>query len=101
MKGLTREKAYEASREFQKMFGVREAIECLARWQLPASVAVALYRHYGPDTVDMLRRDPYLRAATPPIRTSARRTPLPGRWALTTIPSSACAQALCMCCATI
>lgn len=32
VKGLTREKAYEASREFQKMFGVREAIECLARW---------------------------------------------------------------------
>ncbi|MFR8256281.1 MAG: helix-hairpin-helix domain-containing protein, partial [Ruthenibacterium sp.] len=65
VKGLTREKAYEASREFQKMFGVREAIECLARWQLPASVAVALYRHYGPDTVDMLRRDPYLLCGYP------------------------------------
>ena len=47
------------------MFGVREAIECLARWQLPASVAVALYRHYGPDTVDMLRRDPYLLCGYP------------------------------------
>ena len=65
VKGLTREKAYEASREFQKMFGVREAIECLARWQLPASVAVALYRHYGPDTVDMLRHDPYLLCGYP------------------------------------
>ena len=47
------------------MFGVREAIECLARWQLPASVAVALYRHYGPDTVDMLRHDPYLLCGYP------------------------------------
>ena len=28
-------------------------------------MAVALYRHYGPDTVDMLRRDPYLLCGYP------------------------------------
>ena len=99
VKGLTREKAYEASREFQKMFGVREAIECLARWQLPARVAVALYRHYGPWTCCATTRT--FCAATPLIRIFARQTPLPGSWAWNTIRSSACARALCMCCAII
>ena len=101
VKGLTREKGVRGLARVSKMFGVREAIECLARWQLPASVAVALYRHYGPDTVDMLRHDPYLLCGYPLIRIFARQTPLPGSWAWNTIRSSACARALCMCCAII
>ena len=93
VKGLTREKAYEASREFQKMFGVREAIECLARWQLPATTGRI------PWTCCATTRT--FCAATPLIRIFARQTPLPGSWAWNTIRSSACARALCMCCATI
>ena len=39
---------------------MREAINCLAKYNLSTATAVAMYRHYGPDTVDVIARDPYV-----------------------------------------
>ena len=60
IKGITPEKALAASNEFKRIFGVREAIGYLARYNLPASAAVALFRQYGPDTVEVVSHNPYV-----------------------------------------
>ena len=77
IKGITPEKALAASNEFKRIFGVREAIGYLARYNLPASAAVALFRQYG---LIRSRSSPTIRtccAGIPLIRISAWRTPLP------------------------
>ncbi len=65
IKGITEGKALAASNEFKRLFGVREAINCLARYDLPASTAVALYRHYGPDTAEVVQHNPYVLCGYP------------------------------------
>lgn len=65
IKGITPEKALAASNEFKRIFGVREAIGYLARYNLPASAAVALFRQYGPDTVDVISHNPYVLCGSP------------------------------------
>ncbi len=65
IKGITEEKALAASNEFKRLFGVREAIQCLAKYGLPASTAVALYRHYGPETVELIQENPYVLCGYP------------------------------------
>lgn len=65
IKGITGEKALAASNEFKRLFGVREAINYLAKYDLPAAAAVALFRHYGPDTVELVQHNPYLLCGYP------------------------------------
>ena len=65
VKGISAEKAQAISQEFKRLYGVREAINCLARYNLSTATAVAMYRHYGPDTVDIINRDPYVLCAYP------------------------------------
>ena len=65
IKGITPEKALAASNEFKRIFGVREAIGYLARYNLPASAAVALFRQYGPDTVEVVSHNPYVLCGYP------------------------------------
>lgn len=65
IKGITEEKALAASNEFKRLFGVREAIQCMAKYGLPASAAVALYRHYGPETAELVQHNPYVLCGYP------------------------------------
>ena len=65
VKGISEEKARAISNEFKRLYGVREAINCLAKYNLSTATAVAMYRHYGPDTVDVIARDPYVLCAYP------------------------------------
>ncbi len=65
IRGITAEKARSISTEFKRMFGVREAIGYLARYHLPAGAAVALYRQYGQDTVDIVSHNPYVLCGPP------------------------------------
>ena len=65
IKGITPEKALAASNEFKRILGVREAIGYLARYNLPASAAVALFRQYGPDTVEVVSHNPYVLCGYP------------------------------------
>ncbi|MEG0896014.1 MAG: ATP-dependent RecD-like DNA helicase [Ruthenibacterium sp.] len=65
IKGLSETKALAIQNEFKRIFGVREAIQYLATLGLSASVAIALYRHYGPDTVEMITQNPYILCTYP------------------------------------
>lgn len=65
VKGMTQAKAREVQEEFKRMFGVREAMVYLTSLGLSTGTAVALFRHYGPDTSDMVSKNPYLLCAYP------------------------------------
>ena len=65
LKGFSLRKAKEVQAEFQNIFGVKEAIAYLNSLGLSAAAAVALYRHYGPDTVSMISENPYLLCGYP------------------------------------
>ncbi len=58
--GISAEKARELGEEFRQRFGIRQIMEFFAQHQLPAELAVRVYKLYGADAVDMLYDDPYL-----------------------------------------
>ncbi len=65
LRGLTPEKAQAISNEFKRMFGVREAIAFLARFNISPVHAVDLYRHLGPSTVEQVSKNPYVLCGEP------------------------------------
>ncbi|MDD4850724.1 MAG: ATP-dependent RecD-like DNA helicase [Gemmiger sp.] len=65
LKGMTSEKAQAISREFHRMYGVREVIAWMAKFGLTAQNAVAAYRTFGPATVQALTENPYLLCGEP------------------------------------
>lgn len=65
LRGITPEKADAISREFHRMFGVREAIAWLGRFGISPARAVEAFRHFGPATVDALSHNPYLLCGEP------------------------------------
>lgn len=58
--GISEKKAREISESFRKQVGMRRLIEFLAAHQLPAELAMRLYRAYGELAVDALQDDPYM-----------------------------------------
>lgn len=58
--GISMKKALEISESFHKQVGVRNLIEFLAAYRLPAELALRLYRSYGELAADAVRDDPYL-----------------------------------------
>ncbi len=65
LRGITPEKANAISGEFRRMFGVREAVACLARFGISPVRAVEVYRHLGPATVEAVSHNPYLLCGEP------------------------------------
>lgn len=65
IKGITLDKAHNIQTEFKRLFGVREAINYLANYDLPATTAVAMFRVYGPDTVTVVNENPYALCGEP------------------------------------
>ena len=65
IRGITPEKARTIQQEFQRMFGVREAIAWLGRFGISAPRAVEVFRHLGPATVEALSHNPYLLCGEP------------------------------------
>ncbi|MBQ7255351.1 MAG: ATP-dependent RecD-like DNA helicase [Oscillospiraceae bacterium] len=62
VEGFSRKKAFAAGAEFRRQVSVRRLIEFLSAHQLPADLAVRLYRSYGDAALDAIREDPYLMA---------------------------------------
>lgn len=62
VEGFSRKKAFAVSAEFRRQIGVRRLIEFLSAHDLPADLAVRLYRSYGDLALDSIRQDPYLMA---------------------------------------
>ncbi len=62
IKGMTAKKATEISNAFRALTGLKRVTEFLSRYELPVSMAMALVRTYGEDTLTKLRDNPYLLA---------------------------------------
>lgn len=65
IKGITAEKAAAVSREFHRLYGVREVIAWFMQYGLSAQSAVTAYRAFGAHTVEALTRNPYLLCGEP------------------------------------
>ncbi|MBE6940140.1 MAG: ATP-dependent RecD-like DNA helicase [Ruminococcaceae bacterium] len=60
IKGITARKAMEISEAFRELTGLRRVMDFLARYDLPVSLAMQLYRTYGAGALQQLRDNPYL-----------------------------------------
>ena len=65
IKGITAEKAAAISREFHRLYGVREAVAWFTQFGLSAQNAVTAYRAFGPHTIEALTQNPYLLCGEP------------------------------------
>lgn len=58
--GISREKAKLIGEEFRQRVGMRQLMEFFALHQLPAELAVRVYKLYGENATELLYDDPYL-----------------------------------------
>ena len=65
LRGITPEKAEAISKEFHRMYGVREVVAWAAGYGISAQNAVALYRDFGTNAVAILEDNPYLLTGEP------------------------------------
>ena len=65
LKGMTPKKAEAISKEFHRLYGVREVIAWMARYGMNAQQAVAVYRAFGAHAVEALNQNPYLLCGEP------------------------------------
>ena len=62
IKGITAKKAMEISAAFRELTGLRRVMEFMARYDLPVTLAMQLYRAYGGEALPKLKENPYLLA---------------------------------------
>ena len=60
VKGITAKKAMEISTAFRELTGLRRVMEFMARYDLPTTLAMQLYRAYGGEALTRLKENPYL-----------------------------------------
>ena len=65
IRGITPDKAEAISKEFKRMYGVREVVAWAAGFGLSAQNAVDLYRSFGTRAVTILQDNPYLLCGDP------------------------------------
>lgn len=65
IRGITPDKAEAISKEFKRMYGVREVVAWAAGFGLSAQNAVELYRSFGTNAVTILQDNPYLLCGDP------------------------------------
>ena len=58
--GISMKKALEMGASFRQQVGVRNLIEFLAAYHIPAETAVQLYRAYGGRAMELVQENPYL-----------------------------------------
>ncbi len=60
IRGITPKKAREIGESYRYQIGMRRLMDFLSVNDLPLSLALRLYRRYGADAMEAVRRDPYL-----------------------------------------
>ena len=60
VQGITERRAREIAAGWRELTGLRRVLDFLTKYELPVSLAVRLFRRYGADTMEALRRNPYL-----------------------------------------
>ena len=62
IRGITGKKAQEIGREFSRQTGIRRIMEFIGEYDIQPHVAVRLYRNFGDEAVQILRKNPYILA---------------------------------------
>lgn len=65
IRGITPDKAEAISKEFKRMYGVREVIAWAAKFGISPQSAIDLYRSFGANAVTILQDNPYLLCGDP------------------------------------
>lgn len=60
LKGISREKAMKISEELKKIFGMREVIAFLDKYNIPPEISVKIWRELGAKSVDNIQANPYV-----------------------------------------
>ncbi len=60
IKGITASKAEKISKEFQKVFGVREVMLYLGQFQISPVESMRVWKNLGNDAVNLLNTNPYI-----------------------------------------
>lgn len=60
IKGITDKRAREIGEAFREQMGLRRLMEFLSRYELPTRLGFPLYRRFGTQAMEALRRNPYL-----------------------------------------
>ena len=63
IKGITLKSANKISEEFRRQAGLRRLIDFLLSFGISPGVATRVFRHYGDDSVDAVRDNPYIIAS--------------------------------------
>lgn len=63
VRGISEQKADEFGQEFERVFGIRALMLSLSQYGIPPSVSIALWKRYGADSMDTVRRNPYVLCA--------------------------------------
>ncbi len=58
--GISDAKAQAIGEAFRLQFGIRQLLEFFALHQLPAELAVKVYKLYGQEAIDIITQDPYI-----------------------------------------
>ncbi len=65
VKGISADKADRISREFRRMFGMRELIAYLAQFEIGPRRAMEVFRAFGPGAAQAIASNPYLLCGEP------------------------------------
>ncbi len=60
IKGISYRQAVEIQFEFQRIYGIQDAIVNLSNYGILASQAISLYSYYGQNTMDIIYANPYV-----------------------------------------
>lgn len=60
IKGISTEKAMKISEELKKIFGMREVIAFLDKYNVPPDVSVKIWRELGAKSIDTIESNPYV-----------------------------------------
>ncbi|MEG2054281.1 MAG: ATP-dependent RecD-like DNA helicase, partial [Oscillospiraceae bacterium] len=63
IKGLNPSKAMKIHNEFNRIFGIREAVKFLGTMGISSAVAIEVYKHYGELTAQLISENPFLLCA--------------------------------------
>ena len=65
IKGITKEKAKKISKEYNKLFGIRELMIYLGKHGITPEEAIKTYKIYGQDVIERIKENPYLLCEEP------------------------------------
>ena len=60
IKGISLQKAYSISEEYQKQFGIRDVMLLLTPYEISVEKAAVIYRTLGSDSVEKIKNNPYV-----------------------------------------